>query len=104
MKKRTNCWEYKNCGREPGGRKAETEGVCPAAINQEFDGVNGGQCAGRFCWMIENTSCNKLNIIALKFIKCTECEFYQLVEEEENRSLVLTKWDHELDRSRVKSG
>ena len=27
-----NCWDYKNCGRQPGGSKVETYGLCPAAV------------------------------------------------------------------------
>lgn len=104
MKNKLNCWEFKDCGFEPDGRNAEVQGVCPAALDKEFDGVNGGQAAGRFCWMIENTTCNNLNVIAFKFIKCTECDFYQLVEKEENRSLVLTKWDLNRDHLRVNLG
>jgi hypothetical protein len=42
MIKRLNCWEFKKCGREPGGHKVEELGVCPATTDKEFNGVNKG--------------------------------------------------------------
>ncbi len=45
-----NCWEYKKCGRQPGGSKVAELGVCPAAseirTNGINDGKNGGELAG----------------------------------------------------------
>jgi len=29
MKECLNCWEFKKCGREPGGEKASELGICP---------------------------------------------------------------------------
>jgi len=47
-----NCWEFFNCGREPGGLLADALGVCPVAANMAYDGVNGGRAAGRCCWEV----------------------------------------------------
>ena len=48
--KRQNCWEYMKCGRQPGGDKVVDLGVCPAAEDNSYDGLNRGKNAGRFCW------------------------------------------------------
>ncbi len=52
-----NCWEFKKCGREPGGAKVEELGVCPAATDCRLDGVHGGHSSGRACWVIAGTYC-----------------------------------------------
>ncbi len=40
--RRVNCWEALKCGREPGGEKADAEGICPASTDGAADGVNSG--------------------------------------------------------------
>ncbi len=85
--KRMNCWEYMKCGREPGGEKVETLGVCPAAIEKRVDGINNGINAGRACWAVPNTNC--FSIIDSKFDQCLHCDFFQLVEKEEGRNFVV---------------
>jgi len=35
--KNNNCWEYKKCGREPGGIKVHELGVCPATVEEGLD-------------------------------------------------------------------
>ena len=47
-----NCWEFKKCGRQPGGAKAAELGVCPATVSAVLNGAHGGQNAGRACWVI----------------------------------------------------
>jgi hypothetical protein len=42
LKRPTNCWEHMQCGREPGGVKAAELGICPAAVDDAFDGINTG--------------------------------------------------------------
>ena len=90
MKK--NCWEFKKCGREPGGEKVRELGVCPAATEQRMDGVHGGKNAGRCCWVVAGTLCGGQvqGTFAKKFQNCQECEFYKLVKEEEGARFVLT--------------
>ena len=53
-----NCWDFKNCGRSPGGHKTGELGVCPASTAAEHNGVNSGQNAGRFCWKVSGTFCS----------------------------------------------
>jgi len=49
---KTNCWEYKKCGREPGGSKARELGIYLAATETKMAGVHGGSQAGRACWVV----------------------------------------------------
>ena len=79
-----NCWEYMRCGRQPGGAAAKTEGVCPAATDCSFDGVNGGKNAGRFCWAVTGTRCSDgvQGCFSQKRAACTKCLFYQRVHSE----------------------
>jgi hypothetical protein len=52
-----NCWEFKKCGREPGGEKADELGVCPAAVDDKYEGFNRGEKCGRACWLVQGTLC-----------------------------------------------
>jgi hypothetical protein len=80
-----NCWEFKKCGREPGGAKASELGVCPAATETRTDGINDGKKGGRACWALAGTLCGGKvqGDFAMKLGNCMQCEFYQLVGKEE---------------------
>lgn len=80
-----NCWEFKKCGREPGGSKAGEFGVCPAAIEERTEGINSGKNGGRACWAISGTLCGGKvqGTHAMKEGNCLNCEFYQIVQKEE---------------------
>ena len=84
-----NCWEFKNCGRTPGGAKAGELGVCPAATLTEFEGVNGGKCAGRFCWKVSGTYCKGevQGSFASKYANCVLCDFFTAVKNEEGANM-----------------
>jgi hypothetical protein len=81
---KTNCWEFKKCGREPGGNKAEELGVCLAATATAVDGVHGGKNGGRACWAVCGTLCGGevQGTFADKIGNCKICDFYKLVWEE----------------------
>lgn len=80
-----NCWEFKQCGRQPGGQKTHELGVCPAAIEKRTDGINQGKNAGRCCWAIAGTLCKGevQGVFAHKVANCMKCDFFQLVAQEE---------------------
>ncbi len=80
-----NCWEYNKCGREPGGDKTGTLGVCPAATEIRLDGTHEGKNAGRACWIVAGTLCKGevQGTFAKKFEACEKCEFYLKVRDEE---------------------
>ncbi len=80
-----NCWEFKKCGREPGGDKTEELGVCPATTFTKLDGVHFGKNGGRACWVIAGTLCEgkEQGTFALKEANCVHCDFYKHVFKEE---------------------
>ena len=82
---KNNCWEYKNCGRYPGGTKAEQLGVCPVTIHAELDGAHGGRNAGRACWVIAGSLCGgKIQgTYAQKLTNCWRCDFFNTVKKQE---------------------
>lgn len=74
-----NCWEFKKCGREPGGANVERLGVCSVTTETDLDGTNGGKNAGRACWVV-------ISDFYYKDPKeCYECDFYKLVMDERKR-------------------
>lgn len=63
-----NCWEFKRCGREKGGAKANELGVCPAYPDQ---GTNCAKIAGTLCGgVVQGTWAKKLK-------NCMQCEFFK---------------------------
>lgn len=84
MKK--NCWEHKNCGRQPGGHKTHDLGVCPVTVNQDLHGAHGGTNGGRACWVIAGSLCGgKIQgTYAQKLTNCWRCEFMNQVKKEED--------------------
>lgn len=86
-----NCWEFKKCGREPGGLKTHEFGTCPASLPNRFDGINKGDHGGRFCWVIAGTFCNGTvqGTYAKKLIDCLKCDFLKSVQNDEDRSFIL---------------
>lgn len=91
MKAKLNCWEVKQCGREPGGKHAVDLGVCPAATDTRFSGTNGGDNAGRYCWRIAGTLCDGdiQGIFAEKALTCCKCDFFLQVVVEEGSKAIL---------------
>ena len=80
QKPRQNCWEAKNCGREPGGRKADELGICAAAVEDRLEGVHGGYHGGRACWVIAGTLCGGAvqGTAAEKEGNCMLCDVYKM--------------------------
>lgn len=89
MKRKINCWEEMGCGHEPAGSKSH-EYVCPAATEEQFDGVNGGKYAGRFCWCVAGTCCHgKIQgVTAKKILDCSKCSFFKKVVLEEESGFI----------------
>jgi len=83
--KKANCWEFMQCGREPGGDRAAELGVCPAADNPAFNGLNQGENAGRACWLVAGTFCKGQiqGSFARKQESCKDCDFYKKIHGEE---------------------
>jgi hypothetical protein len=88
MKK--NCWEFKKCGCQPGGQNVSSFGICPVTTQARLNGKHDGMNAGRACWVISNTLCDKKvqGDFNQKFANCMKCEFYRLVKEEEGGNFI----------------
>lgn len=87
MIKKLNCWEWMECGREPGGAKAPEMGPCPAATERKVNGINDGNYAGRACWAITGTLCEgeMSGKFTTKICNCLVCDFYQQVCQEQDK-------------------
>ena len=83
---KVNCWEFKDCGREPGGKNSKELGICDAAKENGVNGKNGGNNGGRICWAVTGTLCKgkTQGVFAEKLGNCVACDFYQKVLEEED--------------------
>jgi tRNA A-37 threonylcarbamoyl transferase component Bud32 len=86
--KKINCWEYMKCGRQLEGNKVAEFGVCPAAIDESYDGIHDGKMAGRICWAVAGTCCGNdiQGTYAQKRKSCISCPFYKKVQEQEGTS------------------
>jgi len=85
MTRKLNCWEFRNCGMEPGGVFSKIHGACPVSLSMKHDGRNGGRAAGRVCWEIMDNP-NKLQSepsCRSNRIPCCQCSFYNRVNYEE---------------------
>jgi hypothetical protein len=85
--RRLNCWEFKKCGREPGGTKVSELGICLAAGMEKSKGINRGEKGGRVCWALAGTLCGGRvqGIYAEKIASCVDCEFYSYVSRQEGQ-------------------
>jgi hypothetical protein len=84
-KKKLNCWEFKKCGRQPGGEHVHDLGICPATEEKRLDGAHEGTNAGRACWVMAGTLCKGevQGTFAQKYKNCEICDFYKMVKQEE---------------------
>ena len=90
---KSNCWEVKKCGRQPGGEKSNELGICPATTELKVHGMNGGTNGGRSCWAIKQTLCGNQvqGSFAEKFASCLKCNFYSQVRDEEASNFMTSK-------------
>lgn len=79
-----NCWNFKNCGRYPGGPKEHELGTCPVPIMDEADGFLGGRGAGRGCAYVAGSYCGGEVQGSYEFKKkhCEDCEYYKALQAE----------------------
>jgi hypothetical protein len=87
-----NCWEFKKCGREQGGKNVNELGVCPASVATKVDGINGGKNGGRACWAIAGSMCGGKvqGSFAQKYETCLECDFFKSVNHDKDRDDIIT--------------
>jgi hypothetical protein len=89
-KDKPNCWEFKKCGRIPGGTLNDFAGVCPAFSEKRLNGIHSGHNAGRACWVVAGTMCSgKIQgTFASKFKGCGLCNFFKTIKQDEGRNLL----------------
>jgi hypothetical protein len=85
-----NCWEFKKCGREPGGSKVSELGECSAAKEMKANGIHHGMNGGRACWCIAGTFCGGKvqGSFSQKLDNCASCNFFDLVQIEEGSEMI----------------
>ncbi|MBI2571211.1 MAG: response regulator [Candidatus Schekmanbacteria bacterium] len=66
-------------------------GICPAAAEVAWHGVNGGTRGGRACWAVTGTLClgQIQGSFAQKRLACISCDFFTRVQSEEGPDFVL---------------
>ena len=98
-----NCWEIKNCGREPGGPKARELGVCSATTETSSEGLNGGKNGGRICWAVAGTLCGgKIQgTFAEKQTTCMSCHVFRAIKVEEGPKFQLMKQGQKYSREKI---
>ncbi len=89
QKIKLNCWEFRKCGREPGGTKVAQLETCPAAVESRADGIHSGINGGRCCWAVTAALRQKGICMEQAGIGCNGCDFYRLVRSEEEQRLTL---------------
>jgi hypothetical protein len=85
LEMKQNCWDFKKCGRQPGGAKVADLGVCPATVYTGLDGTHSGKNGGRACWVVAGSLCGgKIQgTYAMKLHNCWRCDFMNAVKAEE---------------------
>lgn len=81
-----NCWEFKRCGREPGGPREFELGTCCVSTYAPLHGTHGGKNAGRACWVVAGSLCGGRvqGDEEQKRTSCWECDFLKIVRKEED--------------------
>ncbi|MFX1274537.1 MAG: two-CW domain-containing protein [Promethearchaeota archaeon] len=101
MHEKQNCWEFKDCGREPGGRNIKQFGVCPASTDLINSGQNEGNNSGRICWAVAGTFCGGIiqGNYNEKYLSCMNCDFFHKVRNEQGNNFSLLKPGQKYQRS-----
>jgi hypothetical protein len=91
MNNKLNCWEFKKCGREPGGKNLSVFGVCSVPVTIGFDNVNNGKNGGRSCWIIRESACEEVmrKCCVQEIRECRQCDFYRFVNETEKKHVAM---------------
>lgn len=86
-----NCWDIKKCCRQRVGKNAQTMGTCPAAVSNKFNGINFGECGGRFCWAVKDACRGEVSparrVARLK--NCINCMVFKIIQDEEGNGFVM---------------
>lgn len=102
--KKQNCWEFRDCGREVGGKNSGRDGVCPAATFDLADGFCEGENGGRACSYIMGTLCGadvcKIDENFSKERACAECDFYKQLKTEHGAEMSSVAFHDFIDKKK----
>jgi len=102
MSDKLNCWEFRNCGMEPGGIFARVREECPVPRMMKYDGVNGGVGAGRACWTVTASELKNGSVVCRRSGRlCINCEFYLRVQREMDPDFALGEVDESISRHKI---
>ncbi len=89
-----NCWNYKKCGRYPGGPKEKEFGTCPATTIKEADGYLGGRNGGRACMYIAGTFCGGVvqGTAKDKEKNCGGCDYFKMLKKQFGQEVGVLKF------------
>ena len=81
ISKKQNCWEFMKCGKEPGGENNAELGICRAAAEEFFNGINSGKNGDRICFVVAGLfSLDEVQgIFAKNYASCEDCSFYKIL-------------------------
>lgn len=89
-----NCWNFKNCGRYPGGPNSKEFGTCPVTTLEAADGFLGGRAAGRACAFVTGTFCDG-SIQGTHLDKkkdCEKCSYYKALKQQFGRKMSVSEF------------
>lgn len=85
-----NCWEFKQCGRQPMGEKIDELGVCPVTLETRVNGINDGKNGGRACWAVSRSQIGDKGqgSYVSKLNGCLNCDFFNEVRQQQGEKFV----------------
>lgn len=94
-KSKKNCWEFMECERGPGGSKADSLGLCPAALNKDIHREDGENSRHQ----------NRLSTEATekKQLTCLECNFFQQTMQEAGSPIKLRSPNNNRDSTIIRT-
>jgi len=89
---KTNCWDFKECGRTIESKGVKELVVCPAFSETRLHRINAGKNGGRCCWLIPGTLCGGRiqRSFVPKSVACRRCNFKSFVLNEENSNCIVS--------------
>ncbi|MCI5148900.1 MAG: hypothetical protein D3916_05850 [Candidatus Electrothrix sp. MAN1_4] len=82
-----DCWEFKKCGREPGGKNIEKYGLCSLVVSLEDNKINNKRNGERLCWSLRESACEGImrECCVNEIKECRQCTFYIFLQESYNQ-------------------
>ena len=87
-----NCWDFQGCDKHITSEHENELRSCPAFLETQLNGINGGKNGGRACWVIPDTLCfvRIRRTLIPKHLSCMLCNFKKNVLKEEKSDLTIS--------------